>query len=60
VFQYENIEAIALSYIYVSILIIFLYDSKKNYTSNNAFMFDEWLTVMQSTLENIAENIFGK
>lgn len=59
--QYENIEAIALSYILVSIIILFLYDEINTdlVDKENIFDIEEWISVMQNCLTNVSKEIFG-
>ena len=64
--EYENMEAVALSYIYVVILVLFLFNkaidpttiNKINQTSHvndrgrARFLFNEWLDQMQNDLDS--------
>lgn len=58
--QYENLEAIALSYIFVSILIIFYYNPADLSTnSEKNFYIDDWISCMQNRLKNVKIDYFG-
>lgn len=59
--QYENIEAIGLSYILVSIIILFLFDEINTDLINREDVFDleKWISVMQNSLANLPREIFG-
>jgi hypothetical protein len=60
--QYENIEAIALVYIYAAILILFIYDSnndQKSQEEEDAFSLNEWIKEMQTCLMNLKKEISG-
>lgn len=60
--QHENIEAIALSYILVSFIILFFFDhEEKNTLTNieNIFDLENWISIMQNRLANIEKDIFG-
>lgn len=73
--KYKNLEQQALSYIYVVILILFIYNKDLNlglldemkdsilaqddFKEREYFLFDEWLNVMEDRLIRIRLDIFG-
>ncbi|CAF0746594.1 unnamed protein product [Brachionus calyciflorus] len=63
--EYENLEACALSYIFVSIVVLFVYDNyddvsllfEKN--KERVFCLEEWIKTMQNKLKNVKTEYFG-
>ncbi|RNA41963.1 TATA box-binding -associated factor RNA polymerase I subunit B [Brachionus plicatilis] len=62
--QNENIEAIALSYILVSMIILFFYDDQNEKINpstrvDKIFDLEKWLATMQNRLANVEREFFG-
>lgn len=61
--QYENLEALALSYIYVVLIILFQFDTnsvnKKDLDDDKNFQFNKWIEVIQNHLDNVKKDTFG-
>lgn len=56
--RFKNLEAIALSYIFTAILVVFIYDGNNNGENDQeTFNFSEWIGQMNTNL--IEHNLIG-
>ena len=61
--EYENIEGLALGYIYVTLIILTRYETNQEDSSymseKNLFSLEEWINDMQNSFHFIKQEIFG-
>ena len=59
--EYVNMEELALSYIYIVLIVLFEYDNIKirELNSNDLFDFKEWIQGIQNNLSDFNKNLKG-